>query len=96
MSWLSRLLGSDGSDSRSPPRGDVIRVAEVEAVLASLRPALRADGGDVELVAVESGIVSVHLVGACTSCAVSSDTLAGAIEPRLRAQLPWFERLNSV
>lgn len=75
--------------------GDPERVAEAEAVLAELRPAVAADGGDIRLVAVEDGTVRVTLHGACRSCAASVLTLKGALEPRLRERLPWFERLES-
>ena len=48
---------------------------EVEAVLESIRPMLINDGGNVELVDIEDGVVKVRLVGACTSCSSSTMTL---------------------
>ncbi|QDU67539.1 NifU family protein [Engelhardtia mirabilis] len=75
--------------------GDPARVAQAEAVLAELRPRFRADGGDVTLLGVDGGRVRVELRGACRSCAASVLTLKGALEPRLREQLDWFERLDS-
>ncbi|MEO0650456.1 MAG: NifU family protein [Planctomycetota bacterium] len=83
---------------RSKPRaasGDPARVAATEAVLAELRPAVAADGGDIRLLSVEGGTVRVSLHGACRSCAASVLTLKGALEPRLRERLPWFEKLES-
>ena len=48
----------------------------VQEVLNQVRPALQADGGDVELVDVsEDGVVSVKLTGACGSCPMSTMTL---------------------
>jgi len=62
----------------------------IEAVIEEIRPAVRADGGDVELVSFdpEEGRVELRLVGACHSCPYSLLTLKGGIEHRLRSQLP--------
>jgi len=62
----------------------------IEAVLESLRPAIRSDGGDVELVdwSEEVGRVEVRLMGACESCPISMFTLKEGIERRLRAAVP--------
>lgn len=64
--------------------------AQVREVLDALRPMLRADGGDVELVAadVASGRVEVRLTGACKSCASSLQTMSQGIEARLKHSLP--------
>ena len=62
---------------------------EVERVLGMVRPALQADGGDVELVDVsEDGVVSVKLKGACGSCPMSTMTLKMGIEKTLRDKIP--------
>lgn len=82
-----------GSRRRTPP-GDPARVEEVERLLEELRPAIRADGGDIRLVEVTGGVVRVSLHGACRACAASTLTLKGAVEPRLRERLTWFERLE--
>jgi Fe-S cluster biogenesis protein NfuA len=70
----------------------------VRAVLAELRPALRADGGDVVLVKADeaSGLVEVHLVGACRSCAASLHTLSQLVEARLRQRIPTVRRVVGV
>jgi Fe-S cluster biogenesis protein NfuA len=62
----------------------------IEAVIDEIRPAVRADGGDVELVSYdpEEGRVELRLVGACHSCPYSLLTLKGGIEHRLRSALP--------
>jgi len=56
-----------------------------------MRPAVQADGGDLELVwfDVESGVVEVQLQGACSSCAISSATLQGGVDRILRGRLDW-------
>jgi len=63
---------------------------QVRRVLAELRPAIRADGGDVELVRADAalGRVEVRLTGACTHCMASVQTMALGIEARLKHSLP--------
>jgi Fe-S cluster biogenesis protein NfuA len=61
---------------------------QVQEVLELVRPALQADGGDVELVDVsEDGLVSVRLTGACGSCPMSTMTLKMGIERTLKEKI---------
>jgi Fe-S cluster biogenesis protein NfuA len=60
---------------------------KVEQALAQIKPALQADGGDVELVDVEGGVVKVRLTGACAGCPVASITLKQGIERILKEQI---------
>jgi len=60
----------------------------INEVLNQVRPALQADGGDVELVDVNDGIVSVKLTGACGSCPMSTMTLKMGIERTIKAAIP--------
>jgi Fe-S cluster biogenesis protein NfuA len=62
----------------------------IEEVLDSIRPAIRADGGDVELLEFDedSGVVELRLMGACESCPISMMTLKEGIEKRLRSLVP--------
>jgi Fe-S cluster biogenesis protein NfuA len=69
---------------------------EVEKVLDSIRPALQADGGDVELVDVEGGVVKVRLTGACGGCPMATMTLKGGIEAALKERIPSVLRVESV
>jgi len=69
---------------------------EVEEVLKSIRPALQADGGDVELVDVVGGVVKVRLKGACGSCPMATMTLKHGIEAALKERIPAVERVESV
>jgi Fe-S cluster biogenesis protein NfuA len=64
--------------------------ARIEEVLDSIRPALHADGGDVEFVDFDAkdGIVQVRLLGACESCPISMLTLKEGIEQRIRRTVP--------
>ena len=57
---------------------------EVEEILESLRPMLIQDGGNVELVDIDDGVVKVRLVGACVSCSSSLMTLKMGIEKALK------------
>lgn len=62
---------------------------QVEEALNLVRPALQADGGDVELVEVtEDGIVKVRLTGACGSCPMSTMTLRMGIEQTIKTKVP--------
>ncbi len=64
-------------------------IEEVKKTLDLIRPALQADGGDVELVEVtEDGIVKVRLTGACGHCPMSTMTLKMGIEKTLKQKVP--------
>jgi len=70
---------------------------KVQDVLNQVRPALQADGGDVELVDVtDDGIVSVRLTGACGSCPMSTMTLKMGIERTLKANIPEVKEVVQV
>jgi len=70
---------------------------KVEESLMAIRPSLRADGGDVELVDVsDEGVVSVRLVGACRGCPMSTMTLKMGIERMLREQIPAIKSVEAV
>ena len=69
---------------------------EVERVLEKIRPALQADGGDVELVDVEGGVVKVRLTGACGGCPMATMTLKGGIEVALKEEIPSVKRVEQV
>ncbi len=61
---------------------------KVEAVLNQIRPSLLADGGDVELVDVSEGVVTLRLTGACGGCPMASMTLKHGVERVLKEQVP--------
>lgn len=68
----------------------------VEAVLEEIRPALQADGGDVELVNVTEGVVKVRLKGACSGCPMSTMTLKQGIERLLKERLSEVKEVIAV
>ncbi len=61
---------------------------KVEGALREIRPSLQADGGDVELVDVENGIVKVRLTGVCGGCPMSQITLKQGIEQYIKKAIP--------
>ncbi|WP_126429783.1 NifU family protein [Brevibacillus marinus] len=69
---------------------------QVEEVLSKLRPFLQRDGGDVELVDVEDGIVKLRLMGACGSCPSSTITLKAGIERALFEEVPGIKEVQQV
>jgi Fe-S cluster biogenesis protein NfuA len=69
---------------------------KVEQALAKIKPALQADGGDVELVAVEDGVVKLRLTGACAGCPVASITLKQGIERILKEQVAGVKEVIAV
>ena len=72
-------------------------IEEVKKVLETVRPALQADGGDVELVEVtEEGIVKVKLTGACGHCPMSTMTLKMGIERALKEKVPGVKEVEQV
>jgi Fe-S cluster biogenesis protein NfuA len=69
---------------------------EVLDVLDKLRPFLQRDGGDVELVDVEDGIVKLRLMGACGSCPSSTITLKAGIERALLEEVEGVQEVVQV
>ena len=69
---------------------------DVEEVLETLRPSLLADGGNVELVAIDDGVVKLRLIGACASCSSSMMTLKMGIEKSLKKAVPMVRCVEQV
>lgn len=69
---------------------------KVEAALEQIRPALLADGGDVELVDVNDGVVTVRLSGACGGCPMAAMTLQHGIERVLKEQVPEVKEVIAI
>ncbi|MFL2544254.1 MAG: NifU family protein [Longimicrobiales bacterium] len=76
---------------------DTLRT-EIDAVLESIRPAIQADGGDVEFVNFdkENGVVQLRLLGACESCPISMRTLKEGIEKRMRQRVAAVTEVQAV
>jgi Fe-S cluster biogenesis protein NfuA len=69
---------------------------KVEKALEMIRPALQADGGNIELVDVVDGVVKVRLTGACGSCPMSQMTLKMGVEKALKQQVPEVKSVENV
>jgi len=69
---------------------------KVEAALEQVRPALLADGGDVQLIDVKDGVVILRLTGACGGCPMASMTLKYGIERVLKEQVPEIKEVVAV
>jgi Fe-S cluster biogenesis protein NfuA len=69
---------------------------QIEKVLEEVRPLLKGDGGDVELVDVSDGVVKVKLTGACMGCAMSTITLKNGIERIIKQEVPEVKEVVAV
>ena len=65
-------------------------------VIDRIRPAVQMDGGAIELVAIEDGIVKLRLVGACHGCPSSMMTLKAGIERAIQAEVPEVKGVEAV
>jgi Fe-S cluster biogenesis protein NfuA len=83
IAWLWEAYGV-GLDARTV----------VERALDTIRPYLSSHGGEVEVLAVEGGRVTVRLGGACVGCSASAVTLQHGVEESLRAGYPDFRQLT--
>jgi Fe-S cluster biogenesis protein NfuA len=68
----------------------------VEDALAEIKPRIQADGGDIELVAIENKTVKVRLRGACVGCPMSALTLKQGVERLIRAKVPEIQSVEAV
>ena len=69
---------------------------KIQVAIDRVRPALQADGGDVELVEVKDGVVSVRLTGACGGCPMATMTLRDGIERVIREEVPEVKEVVAV
>ena len=85
-------------DAPGPAASGDDRAAELAVTIEAIRPALQADGGDMQLVSVDpaAGRVDIELIGACGSCPASTMTLRAGIERILMERLPWVTEVNAL
>ncbi|UCD45011.1 MAG: NifU family protein [Candidatus Bathyarchaeota archaeon] len=69
---------------------------EIAQALEEVRPHLQVDGGDVELVGVEDGVVRVRLKGSCAGCPMSQMTLKWGVENYLKKKVPGVKSVEAV
>ena len=70
--------------------------SRVKKVLEEIRPGLQADGGDIEFIAVDNGIVKVKLKGACAGCPMSTMTVQWGVEQRLKKAIPEIIKVEAI
>lgn len=70
--------------------------AKIEKALEDIRPSLQMDGGDIELVSIEDGIVKVRLTGACGGCPMSQMTLKEVVERAIIEAVPEVKKVVAV
>lgn len=76
---------------------ETVRIRQkVEKALEQIREFLRADGGDVELVDINNGVVKVRLVGACGGCPMATMTLRNAVEKTIKDQVPEITKIEAI
>jgi len=68
----------------------------VQKAIQELRPNLQADGGDIEFVGVEGGIVKVRLTGTCAHCPMSTMTIQWGVESFLKKKIPEVVKVEAV
>ena len=69
----------------------------VEKVIRKIRPFLRGDGGNIQLISVsDDGIVKVRLTGACRGCPMAAMTLKNTIEANIKKEIPEVKKVLAV
>ena len=68
----------------------------IEQALEEIRPFLKSDGGDIELVGIENKTVKVQLLGACVGCSVNQMTLKNGVEMTIKKHAPQIKEVISV
>ena len=69
---------------------------KVKEAIEKIRPALQRDGGDIELVGIEDGVVKVRLKGACAGCPMSQMTLKNVVEEAIKKAVPEVKSVITV
>jgi len=93
----TRIAGARALEQARTEKKEIPMKEKVEKVINEIRPALQADGGNIELIDIEEGgIVKVKLTGACGSCPMSQLTLKRGVEARLKAKIPEVKEVVAV
>ena len=69
---------------------------KVKSAIEKIRPVLQRDGGDIEFVGIEDGIVKVRLQGACKGCPMSQMTVKSVVEEAIKAEVPEIQSVETV
>ena len=71
-------------------------IQKIEESIEQLRPFLKADGGDIQLLRVENNVAKVKLLGACQSCNMSAMTLKAGVEEAVKKAVPQITSVEAV
>lgn len=69
---------------------------QAEEAIEDIRPHLKADGGDIELVDIEDGVAKVRLKGACAGCPMSTMTMKWGVENFLKKRVPEITKVETI
>jgi len=69
---------------------------KIEKALNDIRPALQMDGGDIQLVSIDDGVVKVRLTGACGGCPMSQMTMTQGVEQAIKKAVPQIKKVIAV
>lgn len=69
---------------------------KVEEVLEKIRPNLKAEGGDIELLDIKDSVIYVRLLGACATCSMSGLTVKNWVEAALKKEFPELDSVKAV
>ncbi len=72
------------------------QIDKIQEVISRIRPYLNSEGGDIEFVKFENGIVYVKMLGACIDCMMLDDTLKGGIEAMIIDEVPGVIAVENV
>lgn len=78
------------------PERTEVDLEKLQETLDYIRPAVQMDGGDLVLLGVEDGVVTLQMVGACGGCPMSMMTLKAGIERILKDRVPGVEEVNAI
>ena len=96
MSDTPETTTTDEAEAASAAGSDAVDLELLNETLEYIRPALQADGGDMILLGVKEGKVTLQLVGACGGCPLSTMTLTAGIERILRDRVPGVNEVVAV
>lgn len=94
MFWKKRAKTQEPPADLTPEQAALRE--RVGQIIADFRPFIRADGGDIDFVGVENGVVRVRLRGACVGCPSSFMTLQMGLERLLRERIPEIRAVENI
>ena len=74
----------------------MVEEREIRAALEDVRPHLQADGGDLDFIGIEDGVVKVRLKGSCAGCPMSQNTIKWGVENYLKKKIPGVKAVEAI